>query len=127
MNNWYATDQIAKQRREDFQREADVESLLTSLHDLGEPSPGPIDRLFRSFDRIKAQLTGGLERRLSGLRHGGLSDAGRHSSTRQRAPGRGLSLTCDIPSATGRTPRNPWWATLHGANQPTQEDRPCRP
>ena len=40
MNNWYATDRIAKQRRADFQREADVESLLTSLEDLGEPDPG---------------------------------------------------------------------------------------
>jgi hypothetical protein len=78
MNNWYATERIAHERHADFQREADVISLLTSLEDIADPKPGPIDRLFRSVDRLKARLTGVLDRRVGRTGHRGMSGVERH-------------------------------------------------
>ena len=76
MNNWYATERIAQERHADFQREADVVSLLTSLEDVPDPNPGPIDRLLTTIDHARARLTAGIDRRLGG--HHGLSGVGRH-------------------------------------------------
>ena len=71
MNNWYTTERIAQERHADFQRETDVVTLLTSLEDVADPSPGLIDRLVRSIQRVRTRL-------IVGSRHGGLSGAGRH-------------------------------------------------
>ncbi len=76
MNHWYTTERMAHERMADFQREVDGPSLLTSLEDLPNPNPGPIDRLLAAVDRLKVRLTGRLERRMGG--HPGLSGAGRH-------------------------------------------------
>lgn len=76
MNNWYATERLAQERHADFQREAHIVSLLTSLEDVPDPNPGPIDRLFSAIDRAKAHLTAGVDRRRGG--HHGLSGVGRH-------------------------------------------------
>ena len=70
MNHWYMTERIAQERHADFQRETDVPSLLTSLEDIHDPNPGPIERLARSVDRIKSRLTVAVERRVHGAHSG---------------------------------------------------------
>jgi len=70
MNNWYTTERMAQERHADFQREADVVSLLTSLEDVEDPNPGPIERLARSVDRIKSRLAVAVERRVHGAHSG---------------------------------------------------------
>ena len=76
MNHWYVTERIAQERHADFQREVDVPTLLTSLEDLPDPNPGPIDRLLSAIGHAKTRLVRGIDRRLGG--HRGLSGAGRH-------------------------------------------------
>ena len=66
MNHWYMTERIAQERHADFQREADVPTLLTSLEDLPDPNPGPIDRLIRTVDHLKGRLASALHRPIGG-------------------------------------------------------------
>lgn len=66
MNNWYTTERMAQERHADFQREADVVTLLTSLEDIADPNPGPIDRMARAVDRLKVRLAGALHRPIRG-------------------------------------------------------------
>ena len=76
MNHWYMTERIAQERHADFQREVDVPTLLTSLEDLPDPNPGPIDRMLSAIGHAKARLLNGIDRRHGG--HHGLSGVGRH-------------------------------------------------
>lgn len=66
MNNWYTTERMAQERHADFRREADVVTLLTSLEDIADPNPGPVDRLLRAVDRVKLRLAGALHRPIGG-------------------------------------------------------------
>ena len=76
MNHWYMTERIAQERHADFQREVDVPTLLTSLEDLPNPNPGPIDRLIRSVDRIRAWIAGTVDRHVGGTGTRPLSGVG---------------------------------------------------
>ena len=66
MNHWYTTERIAQERHADFQREADVRTLLTSLEDIEDPNPGSIERLARAVGRLKVRLAGTLHRPVDG-------------------------------------------------------------
>jgi PIN domain nuclease of toxin-antitoxin system len=76
MNHWYMTERVAQERHADFQREVEVPTLLTSLEDLPDPHPGPIDRLLSTIARARAGLLAGIDRRLGGDHD--LSGVGRH-------------------------------------------------
>ena len=66
MNHWYMTERIAQERHADFQREVDVPTLLTSLEDIEDPNPGPIERLARAVGRLRVRLAGILHRPVGG-------------------------------------------------------------
>ena len=66
MNNWYAMERMAQERHADFQREAEGATLLTSLEDLPNANPGPIDRVLHAVDALKARVAGALHRPIDG-------------------------------------------------------------
>jgi hypothetical protein len=66
MNNWYAVERMAQERHADFQREAEGATLLTSLEDLPNTNPGPIDRLLHAVGGLKVRLAGALHRPIGG-------------------------------------------------------------